>query len=649
MTELASLSSLSNPFQDNVVQDAWQTPTDVADIHADVFKACVAGVGSAARGVPDSLLIYGAAGSGKTHLLTRFQRHLLQTSKEAADRVLRCVFVFVRLQTSPQLLWQHVRRRLARDLMREDEGLTQLQRLVAHQIARRTNSSPRAAVRQLRVLGKEDHEAVSSHLSEVAAALSVPRDLCVVLEHLLCNRGVRDASAWLMGESLPERVLAQLDLGPDTPEDLEQEARAVVTALARLAGQTLPIVFCFDQIEALQRAPDDQEAFFQFGRLASDLHDANANMFLITCLQSALLENFGRAVRQADMDRLAKRRIVLSPLTPPQVNAIVAARLASVAELAARQATSGEDAYFPLGTSFVTGLSQDAPVVPRRVLARCARAYEERQHGRAPRRLEGREFLEATFEERVRMRQAAQSPARTTAIVLKGTEVLATIAEAIVSDRDKEGADLVINGRNKVAVSLRNEADGRSLGPKLKALAGRLPRKDGARLVILRDPRLPIAKSAIKTREALDRLVGAGATLIQPTVEALVALEALSSLLADAKSGDLANEGEAMGAGDVLRWLRSLRDDLRLEPVQELVDALVTGPNGEGPGAEERDLAAFLSRERVAPLDVASRELGYDAARLLDIARRSPSRFLVLEGPPSVLVDVAGIAAEVGA
>ncbi len=219
MTELSSLSSLSNPFQDNVVQDAWQTPTDVVDIHADVFEACVAGVGSAARGVPDSLLIYGGAGSGKTHLLTRFQRHLLQTSKEAADRVLRCVFVFVRLQTSPQLLWQHVRRRLARDLMRQDEGLTQLQRLVAHQIAIRTNASPRAAVRQLRVLGKEDHEAVSSHLSEVAAALGVPRDLCVVLEHLLCNRGVRDASAWLMGESLPERVLAQLDLGPEAPED----------------------------------------------------------------------------------------------------------------------------------------------------------------------------------------------------------------------------------------------------------------------------------------------------------------------------------------------------------------------------------------------------------------------------------------------
>jgi Cdc6-like AAA superfamily ATPase len=641
------LASQPNPFEDNVVQDAWQAPADVVEIHADVFQACLAGIESAARGVPDSLLIYGAAGSGKTHLLTRFHRHLLQTSKQAADQVLRCVFVFVRLQTSPQLLWQHVRRRLARDLMRHDEGLTQLQRLVAHQIAIRTHSSPRAAVRQLRVLGKEDHEAVSSHLSDLAPGLNLPRDLCVVLEHLLCNRGVRDASAWLMGESVPERVLSQLDLGPEEPEDREEAARAIVTALARLAGETLPIVFCFDQVEALQRSSDDQDGFFRFGRLAADLHDADPNVFLITCLQSALLENIGRAVRQSDMDRLAKRRIFLSPLTPPQVDAIVRARLDSIPDLVALRAAHATEPYFPLSSAFVAGLAQDAPVVPRRVLARCARAFEERQHGRAPQRLEPRDFLAAAWEQRARVGHAAQSPARTTAIILKGTEVLSTIAEASVSERDTEGADLVVNAKTKVALSLRNEADGRSLGPKLKALLARAGRKDGARLAIVRDPRLSIAKSAVKTREALGRLVAAGATIIEPTVEALAALDALSSLLADAKSGDLANEGEAVAPGDVVKWLRSLRDDLRLEPIRELVDVILNDGVSVSYAADEQDLSAFLGRERVASLEVASRELACDASRLIDVVRRNPSRFLVLEGPPAVLVDVAGIASEV--
>jgi Cdc6-like AAA superfamily ATPase len=644
---VAELAAVSNPFGDNVVQDAWQAPADVAEVHADVFQACLAGIASAARGTPDSLLIYGPAGSGKTHLLTRFQRHLVQTSKEAADQVLHCVLVFVRLQTSPQLLWQHVRRRLALDLMRWDEGLTQLQRLVAHQIAIQTHSPPRSAVRQLRVLGKEDHESVSSHLSDLAAALDLPRDLCVVLEHLLCNRGVRDASAWLMGESLPERVLAQLDLGPEEPEDREEAARSVVTALARLAGKTLPIVFCFDQVEALQRSADDQDAFFRFGRLAGDLHDADPNVFMITCLQSALVEGFDRAVRQSDRDRLAKRRIILSPLTPPQVDAIVRARLDSVPDLATLRAANPTEPFYPLASAFVAGLAQDAPVVPRRVLARCARAFEERQHGRASQRLEPREFLDSAWEERARVGHAEQSPARTTAIFLKGSEVLATIAEVSVSERDTEGADLVVNAKTKVALSLRNEADGRSLGPKLKALLACPRRQDGARWAIVRDPRLSIGKSAVKTREALDRLVAGGATIIEPTIEALAALEALSSLLADAKSGDLANEGETVAPGDVVKWLRSLRDDLRLEPIRELVDVIVNGGNKVVPAADEQDLADYLGRERVALLEVVSRELACDPTRLIDVARRNPTRFLVLEGPPTVFLDMAGVASEV--
>jgi hypothetical protein len=202
-----------NPFRDNVVQDAWQSPTDVAEIHDDVFRACLVGIESAARGVPDSLLIYGPAGSGKTHLLTRVQRHLAETAAAAPDRVLHCIFVFVRLQTSPSLLFQHVRKRLASDLMRRDQGVTQLQRLVAHQMSLGDATSPRAKVMGLRVLSGADQDTLIAHLGKVAESLGLPRDLCLVLEHLVCSRCVRDASAWLAGESLPESVLIQLGVG----------------------------------------------------------------------------------------------------------------------------------------------------------------------------------------------------------------------------------------------------------------------------------------------------------------------------------------------------------------------------------------------------------------------------------------------------
>jgi hypothetical protein len=230
----------------------------------------------------------------------------------------------------------------------------------------------------------------------------------------------------------------------------------------------------------------------------------------------------------------------------------------------------------------------------------------------------------------------------------------------LTGDHTSEGnagqADLLIEGQapppelrqNKVALSLRDEADGRSLGPKLRALLKELPRSDQARLVIVRDARLTIAKTAVKTREDLSRLQERGAVLVQPTVEALVALEALESLLADAKSGDLANDGVAVHAGSVLEWLRLAAKNLGLEPVQELM-AEILGTTGTSPASNiDQDLAELLALEHVIGLDQASQRLSHTHEVLLQSARTHSEHFLVLEGPPVVLLDIAGTSTRAG-
>ncbi len=638
---MIDLTTLRNPFRDNVVQDAWQCPADVPEIHDDVFRACLSGIESASRGTPDSLLIYGPAGSGKTHLLTRLQRHLAETAADAPDRVLRCVFVFVRLQTSPSLLWQHVRRRLASDLMRRDQGVTQLQRLIAHQMSVREGTSPHARVMELRVLSRADHETLSAHLKDVARNLDLPRDLCVVLEHLACNRFVRDASAWLAGESLPEPVLSELGVGPDVAEDREELARDTVTALCRLAGETLPIVFCFDQVEALQRGLDDRDAFFRFGQMAADLFDADANVFLITCLQSGLLETFQASIRHANRDRMGRRSTVLEALTRGQVEKLLASRMDQFPELP----RSKENPLFPLSASHVTEIAAETPCVPRRVLAAAARAFEVLQHGRPAPPPVTSDFLRREFGERSAELARTSTPADTTRVLMQGLEPLAALGGIKSVDRNPQAADFILEAEQKVAGQIRNEADGRSLAPRLKKLLASTPREDGARSVILRDPRLPISKSALKTREHLATLQDRGVSLVEPTVEALSALAALAEILADAKAGDLANEGNPLSEGAVLEWLRALRQDLLLEPVQELVDAILIG-TGKDSDATEQDLGELLARERAVPLEAAGEQLGVPVARLLEIARERSDRFLVLEGPPEVVLDVSGVAPE---
>ncbi|MFO0593412.1 MAG: ATP-binding protein [Polyangiaceae bacterium] len=660
------LGSLHNPFRDNVVTDAWQSPADVADIHKDVFQACLAGIDAASRGEPDSLLVYGPAGSGKTHLLTRVQRHLAQTARMAADQVLRCVFVYVRLQTAPQLLWQHVRRRLATDLMRREEGLTQLQRLVAHQIGHHQSIRPRGAVLQVRVLRTEDRDALGAHVARVASELSLPRDLSIVLEHLVRDESIRDASAWLAGDSLPEPALERLGLGTDTDGDREGAARDTVLGLCRLAAETLPIVFCFDQVEALLRTETDRDAFFRFGRLAGDLHDADPNVFLLTCLQSTQARAFKGAVLNADFDRLAKRNVTLDPLEKSQIASLLCARLDASEALRERRRARPADPFYPFDPAFVDELARDTPCVPRRVLAGAARSFEQLQRGEEPRRVDTTVFLTGQLDRRFAVNVAEIGAGESRNTIVRGAAVLSALGRADPIARapgeDPAEIDLLLeNPRSKarVALSVRDEADGRSLRPRLSALLSHLPKLGQARLVLVRDPRIPLSSKAVKAREHLAELRAKGAVIVEPTVEALAALATLSAILADAKSGDLANDGETIGEGAVLAWLRALaeKDPARVAAIDELTAALFAGP--ESPGSEQPtstetredealrlSLFDLLSRRRVVPIDDAGREIAVDPDKLVSLARRIPDRCLVLEGPPLLLLDMAGVVME---
>jgi hypothetical protein len=282
--------------------------------------------------------------------------------------------------------------------------------------------------------------------------------------------------------------------------------------------------------------------------------------------------------------------------------------------------------------------------VPRKVLARATRAFEELQHGgNAPSETDT-DHLRREFTARQAAALRRIAPADTTRILLQGLEPIAVLADARLVGSRSDSAVLQLGSEKRVSLELCNEVDGRSLGPRLKRLIDRGPLPDGTRSVIVRDPRLTISKSAVKTKNYLDELRQRGVALVEPTIEALAALAALSELLADAKSGDLANDGSILSEGKILEWLRSLRTDLLVEPVQEFVAAIVNAAPARD--SLEDDLCDLLTSERVMTLTAASERLQVDEVRIMEVARQRTERLLLLEGPPTVLLDVAGVAAE---
>jgi hypothetical protein len=630
---------IPNPFLDRVVSDAWSKPADVPSIHAEPFRLCLSGLASVQRGVRDSLLVAGSPGSGKTHLLTRLQRHLTDTAAQSPDGALQCVFVAVKLQANPYLLWQHVRRRLADDLMRREQGVTQLQRLVAHKIASERREPPKAWVKRLRVLTQAEDEIVSEYLEAVTQRLDIGREVHVIIEHLVRDRALTDARAALRGESLPEAALERLGLGPTSEDDDREEvARRVVTSLCRLAGDTLPVVFCFDQVEALTAAGvSETEAFARFGRVAADLVESDENVFLISCVQTGYLASLEQAVRKADRDRAFQRRTSLEALTREQVHALVRSRLDASAELASARAERAGNPFYPFEPAFVDKLCALSPM-PRKVFVKCAERFEELQVGGVRRRPEALEpALERFFDERKRAAVKVGPDLNAEEVLMHGLPILwhvrgvgATSVERIAGAKDVSLALPLREGR--LTVHVCNERHMNSLAARLKRI---VKEPKGGPAAVVRGPYLPpITKTAKKVHAHLHEFEQAGGRFLYSLPEVVAALDALRSLVSEALAGDLSHEGQAVDEGAVRAWLaRHLDGDLA-----EFVERLESpAPPDAGAGELMRDVDGALASQWVAPADAIAREIGRPVEAVVGAARLAPERVGVLEGPPAVL------------
>lgn len=398
-----------------------------------------------------------------------------------------------------------------------------------------------------------------------AEELDLGRDVFVMLDHLVHKRYTFDATAWLKGDSLPEQVLLKLGVGADEGEEREEVARRVVTALCRLAGETLPIVFCFDQLESLQRYPRDNEAFFRFGRMAADLADADPNVFIISCVQSAFVDELKTNMREADRDRVIRRQATLEPLTTVQIEELVKARLESVPQLKELRAKK-LDPLFPIGPAFLTHLFQTTTRTPRKIIAKCSERFEEIKTGSVNVVDSIEMVLESEYLQRRRTALEQHQPEDTTQTLTHGLPIAWFVFDkcqefAPLSALEASAADVVLrSGHGNIEVAICNERNMTSLAARFKRLRnafGTAPAAARLGPIVVRHAALEISAGARKTREYQEDLRRLGVRFLQPAPEALATLDAVRSLMSDARSGDLSVSGETLEPAEVGRWLVS--------------------------------------------------------------------------------------------
>lgn len=571
------MMSLMNPFRETIAATAWRVSCpDVPEVHADVFEVCLLGLEHVrAAKLSVGLLIHGEAGAGKTHLLGRLRANLTTTQPISTDRP-ESLFVWVRLQTSPRAIWRHLRRQLVEDLLRsESQGKSQFERILFHRLAE-VRPAEGDLERWVEYMRQDDPEGLDEALEEIADAIDLDRNTTIAFKHLAFERHKRDLRAWLCGDSLPEAALERIDLSSEegSEEDREQAARQVVLMLCRLAGPNLPIALCFDQVEALQISVEDREGLYAFGQLVSTLHDETRNLLIVACVQSAYALDLKSRSRGADYDRMTSFGArQLEPLTFAQAEKLIAARLSSSPELN----TAGRAPGWPLGEETLQRLAASNNLTPRRLLTFCAEAFDVRGSGddspaadsaisdsiTSPPKIDKRateEFLASDWERRQDDVAVSNRPSQTNDIVRDALPLLLRVTQPdlrLVRDDVLQDVELVFESSTcKIGLSLCTQSNMTSLVARLKRLKLQWGSNRLSKLIVLRDSRVPIAKTATKTLATLEELTHAGVMEWHLPTDTLLALDVLRGMLADAKSGDLANHGQIISPTEVEDWLR---------------------------------------------------------------------------------------------
>ena len=178
------------------------------------------------------------------------------------------------------------------------------------------------------------------------------------------------------------RSIEQLDLAQSPPDGLdddlaEDEARQVVGAITRIATPS-PVVFCFDQLEALSLSREKEHyGYGIFYRMGAHLIDTTTNSLLLSTVNADFLPQMVSASNQADLHRIRKDQYDLHLLDFPLGKELIAARLALVPEVASANPIN-DDA---LATYFQ---SHQNRVTPRNLIHEARRLFADWQKNPVP-------------------------------------------------------------------------------------------------------------------------------------------------------------------------------------------------------------------------------------------------------------------------
>lgn len=314
-----------NPFDNIRSVNFWhkqvQTEPTVDSIHQEAIATISTILDQVAQDHSTrTVILDGDGGCGKTYLLGRLKKALNN----------KAFFVYIPPFPETDGIWRHILRYTVDSLVQIPEGQKDSQLLLwlnnVLSAIKERGLKERIFKEDIFNLLRSDRRKFIKTLKDTykQAGIYNADNFFGVLHDLTDSELYPSACEWLRGDDLSKESLE--DLRVKKSIDKEEEARETLANFSRIAGDTQPIVLCFDQLNNIIYLQDGSLALRRLFDIITKIRDEDKNFLVIISINTDIWKKFEKQSDQTNKDRI-NRQVSLKPINSKQVESLLASRL----------------------------------------------------------------------------------------------------------------------------------------------------------------------------------------------------------------------------------------------------------------------------------------------------------------------------------
>lgn len=317
-----------NPFDNFRSVNFWhkqQQPEPTVDsIHQEAIIKIEATLDQVAQDHQTrTVIIDGDGGSGKTYLLGRLKKKFNH----------KAFFVYIPPFPQTDSIWRHILRYTVDSLVQVPDGEKDSQLLLWLEkvltAIKQRSVKDRILKDDVFDLLRSDRKKFINKLKDIYKQAGIYNaDVFLGVLHDLTDTELYPlACEWLRGDDLSEESLQALRIKKSI--DTEEAARENLANFSRIAGDTQPIVLCFDQLESIALLPDGTRDLQALFNVNTKISDENGNFLIIISISTNTWEQNKSRIDKTHKARVDKK-VDLKSINLTQAESLLASRLYSL-------------------------------------------------------------------------------------------------------------------------------------------------------------------------------------------------------------------------------------------------------------------------------------------------------------------------------